>query len=822
MKTQYKYCLFLIILVLITTSLPAQINILSRIKKLPYHHYYQEIADCEVHHKEIKRKTQDHWIAFSDSEENITFSDPFGRKELSSLGFMDPLLVLKTRNGYCKVISYDPEVINSGGIGELIGKGGKGFRLKDRKKVQYHGWIKEERLLNSPRAMVCGYNLNPAKFHAGISHPKMVLNREAYIENDSFLLAQAPGFRKEIKHKAPLHDWVYIYKKIENPPQYLIGTVPEIDQDSIQGIFGWVSDSALLPLAQNSLLLPKTHSPNDSISPSLEEPGMDFPARWTNEKHAESGSDTSLMDLGELAFFKDENWFLPADLPIRSRLLNTEEEVRTFVPMELVDMRRSKTYNCVGQPLTFQEYEALQTQLKTINMLVVFEDGKEGKEVLRNMISSLQDLYQLTHKHSMNDISFNYAAVGYMGRWVSDTLNWTNSFSRWLDFIQRRAEDTSIEFLTYEHVMLRGLQEAARFLKDHEREHNIIIVIGSKINANTFPKLFDHVVPQLSEVAANLVFLQSNRGKAAAYSDMVLQAKRILNEVGKGAAEVRQEIIVDNTLVKYKNELSPIDRCGNGYLFDFPEQSMQKGGLFFPKANAMMCPDLLEWAIDTIFNQIKQDNETLLSGIAENFRMLGRLQQEVNPRLTKILDDQGVLGMPDSVANIYNDPFYVEVSAEVDHPSLDERRYDTGFLIHQREFDELIHQLRKVVIDPKINRNGDSEVDYKDRKRWSRELKRTYKEQNKFYQRRGRAKHITLAEVIFMKTGFPVNNAFFHDKTLRNVRKKNGVEQEELLPQIEYFYRDIFELEGYPSENPDAVIDRGSNQYFIIPAERLP
>jgi hypothetical protein len=813
MNVWRRYGVLMLLLLGWAGCLHAQISPLSRVRRLHSERLYSIDEEVNTRKRRSDKALNEYWVAFSDSDENLTYADPFGRKPRSRLGFLQPVFVLRVRNGYCKVIAYDPAVLaGERGEGRVFVVPKKKYRLADPKKAKYLGWVKETHLLHSPMAMVGQSDLQPLKYLATINHPKMVTQRGQFIELDSILMTHAPGFRKDVQSKAPLGDWMYVFKKLGKPAQYLVGTEPRLDPDSAHGSFGWVTDSMVLPLGQNMLLLPDAASAEGSAIDIAR-----FPVRGTNSQRLDVDQESDGIDLRMHPFQDQAAWMLPVRFPVNFRLDSVRKELRTFIPTELIDIQESRVYNCVGQPFSYQSYQNLQRQLKTVNLVVVFEDGKEGKEAMRNMITSFQDLSTQIQSNAMATFNFNYAAVGYMGRWVSDTLDWTRSFSKWVDFIQGRAKDESIDLETYEHVMLRGIQEAALLLKGKEREHNIVIVIGSKINAETFPKLFDHVVPMLASASANLLFLQSNLGKAQNYSDYVLQAKRMLEEVGRYTRRYRQQIIVDNQWVKLENELKMIDRCGNGYLYDFPEKSMQKGGLFFPNSNRALCPDLFEGIMDTLFQQIRLDNQLLLSGLRGRFALLSHLEQKVNPKLKATLEEQGIVGLPEQLMNTFDDKFFVEVIAEYDPRSNDFR---PGFLIREDAFMQLGQTLRQIVIDPKVNRNGDSEVDFTDRRRWYRQLRRSYRDRNRFFQYDGAMRRVSLAKLIFMETGFPVNNAYFQQLSLKSIKRK--AEQEELLPAIQLFYRDIFGMEAYPSEYPAAAMRRGGHLYFIFPLEYLP
>lgn len=809
----YHLTALMAILLLNGGQAEAQLNILSVVKRLPARHYYNVEGGQKSKGGVFQRRTNDPWVAFSDSDENIAFADPYGRKRKGRLQFMQALYVLRERNGYCKVMAYDPKVLAKRGlISNILSSGAGPRRVADLKKAVFLGWVKESQLLHSPHGQVDASNLQPLKYLAAISHPKMIVQREEYLDKDSVLLRHSPGFRKEVLGKIPLGEWVYVYKKLAKPAQHLIGTEPVLNPDSLVGTFGWVADSMILPSPQNMVLLPPLGQRKHG-----DEEKRHTPVYWLHDRLASMREDSLGIPMEEHPFQPGGSWMLPVRAVVDTQLDTARQVLRTYIPMELIDIKDSKVYNCLGQPFSYQEYQSLQRQLRTINLIVVFEDGKEGKEAIRNMITSFQELSEQTQSEDLADYTINYAAVGYMGRWPSDTLGWTTSFSQWLDFIQAKAEDQSVELEILEHVMLRGMQEAAGFLRGKEREHNLVVVIGSKINPETFPKLFDHVVPQLAAVSANLLFLQSNVGKAQNYSDFVMQAKRMLEEVGREERPFRQQIIVDNNLVTLRNELVEINRCGNGYLYDFPAKSMQKGGIFFPNANQGLCPDLLEWAIDTLLTQVRVDNDLLMRGMRSKFSILNHLEHRANPELKESLENQGILGLPDYLTNSYDDRIFVEVAVSHDPVGKD---FTSCFLVRKDAFAEFGEALRHIVIDPKVDRNGDSEIDFRDRRMWYRELRRSFRERKKYFNFRGSLNGTTLAKVIFMETGFPVNNEYFLQLPLGSIKRK--AEQEELLPAIQRFYRDIVAMESYPSEHPSAMMQAGSHQYFILPLKSLP
>ena len=144
------------------------------------------------------------------------------------------------------------------------------------------------------------------------------------------------------------------------------------------------------------------------------------------------------------------------------------------------------------------------------------------------------------------------------------------------------------------------------------------------------------MVPELGDVNASMLFIQPHKGKADAYSDMVLQSKQILERVSQRTASTRKDFIVDNSLLTFKHKYRQIEGCGNLFLYDIPKQSMQKGGIFFPDATSPLCTDVLRWSLDTIFHQVAYDAQRLLNDMENTVLNAGQFEQEINPLLQEI------------------------------------------------------------------------------------------------------------------------------------------------------------------------------------------
>ena len=388
--------------------------------------------------------------------------------------------------------------------------------------------------------------------------------------------------------------------------------------------------------------------------------------------------------------------------------------------------------------------------------------------------------------------------------------------------MQRCAEDTLEDIVNPDNAMIRGMYEAGRYLEAHQNEHNIVVVLGSMIKADAFPLMLPNVIDSLSKVSASLVFIQSETGPAKYYSDFLLQAKHIIKKVGEGASENRKTFIVDNDMIKASNELKPFLGLGEGSMYDFPQNSMYKGGIFFPRHKEFIMPTLMEAIIDTLLDQIVIDNQHILNDLSEKLSISQSLYFFPNPLVDSILNDQGFEELPDSIFSPFIDKFHVEVRERFQIIEGGSNEYEPAFLLDPIEFKILINNLKRCVINPRFDAQGESQVSMNDRKYWSRESIYNFKELKKYFQYKEKINKVTLAQLIFMNTGIPVNNEFFRNLTLRNIKRRDRVKKEDLVPQIEYFHRDVFEMESYPSTHPESVVHRGNNVYYVIPASILP
>jgi hypothetical protein len=79
-------------------------------------------------------KTSLPWIVFSDRDENYTYTSPGGTLVMKKLKFMDPFYVSEERNGYIKLIKYQPGMV-------------QGRKLTNKKSSQSYGWISKSKVL---------------------------------------------------------------------------------------------------------------------------------------------------------------------------------------------------------------------------------------------------------------------------------------------------------------------------------------------------------------------------------------------------------------------------------------------------------------------------------------------------------------------------------------------------------------------------------------------------------------------------------------------------------------------------------------------------
>src|SRR5687768_17258911 len=120
------------------------------------------------------------WIVFSDREANYTTTTPGGSLVFKKLGFMQPFFVSDEKEGYLRLVKYDPSVL-------------KGTKLKDKRKAVSFGWIPRHKVLMWQKALTDERTGFPIKAVTIISGGDPIARPKFYFAHDSVTSVLSPS-----------------------------------------------------------------------------------------------------------------------------------------------------------------------------------------------------------------------------------------------------------------------------------------------------------------------------------------------------------------------------------------------------------------------------------------------------------------------------------------------------------------------------------------------------------------------------------------------------------------------------------------------------
>ena len=232
MKNKFPLAAYYIGLSVLLTS--CQVKLPS--KKTPEPQQYGQIDNASVINGFPKKSAP--WIVISDRSRNTAYLDKNDEKSYKEVKFLEPLMVLKHRDGMVKVAEYIPDAL---------------MKKVSSKSIKTYGWISESDLLlwsNSLKSEKTGY---PVRVAVVPNNPDVIKSAERYYKNDSIMVFNSPSLIEAADVKIPNGQMVYVYKQAENNKRFLVGKKPRIDMDSIStGLYGWVSSNVISAWGERS------------------------------------------------------------------------------------------------------------------------------------------------------------------------------------------------------------------------------------------------------------------------------------------------------------------------------------------------------------------------------------------------------------------------------------------------------------------------------------------------------------------------------------------------------------------------------------------
>lgn len=630
-------------------------------KKTPDPGYYGMIDNFSVVNGYPKQSAP--WIAISDRSRNTAYLDNNDEKSYKEVKFLEPLMVLKHRDGKVKVAEYIPDAL---------------MKKVSSKAVKSYGWIPESDLLlwnSSLKSEKTGF---PVRVAVVPNATDVIKSAETYYKNDSIKVFNSPSLIEEAKVKIPNGQMVYVYKLAENNKRFLVGKKPTIDMDSIdKGLYGWVSSNVISSWGERTAVKMKNPTQIKETTLGIHEgsPGSDNEEKRT----AIYLTDVDLRSPLENIF--------PVKLPQNDDI---KPDTKTKYFTNILDYSNNYVFNVAGDKIYFDRYKEIVERNKRINIVFVLDVSASNMPNVPIVKSLLQD-FQLKFEKPEYYTGVKYGAVLYKNNPCGENIApsmMSADYSKITTFIDTKVNEMNCQSTGSNQPLSEGLIAAGNLLSNVPDETNIIITVGTTASRTGNLSL---VLNALSQAEAKLIMYQTSARSSDTYNDFVLMSESIVTNTAKNVAELKKQKIIEQKDVLNKNNFNLVEGDEGYFSLDFPKQSMIPGYVIFPKKGDITVPGFLKKSVDSLISQVTADNITIDQSLNERFHSsVGAGKTQVDFKYSYLypgLTNPVSAGIAAQLIN-YGNPFlvngYIPKELKDYEPGLEK-----GILISETEYDNL-------------------------------------------------------------------------------------------------------------------------------------
>lgn len=630
-------------------------------KRTPEPSQYGQIDNATVINGFPKKAVP--WIAISDRSRNTAYLDKNDEKSYKEVKFLEPLMVLKHRDGMVKVAEYIPDAL---------------MKKVSSKQVKTYGWIPESDLLlwsSSLKSEKTGF---PVKVAVVPNNSEVIKNSERYYKNDSIMVFSSPSLIEQANVKIPNGQMVYVYKQAENNKRFLVGKKPSIDIDSIgKSLYGWVSSNVISSWGERSAVKMKNTT-------GITETTLGIHEGSPGGNDSENRVAVLLTDVNKRTPL--ENIF-PVTLPLNEP---PAPDSKTKYFTNILDYSKNYVFNVLGEPIYFDRYREITEKNKKINIVFTLDISAPNAPYAPIVKSLLQDLQLRFEKPSyFNQV--RYGVVLYKNNSCGDNVAVSplnTDYSKITTFIDQKSNEMNCISNSGYQPVNEGLMAAGDLLSNFPDETNIVVTVGT--SAAQSGNMYG-VINSLTQAQARLIMFQTSARSSDTYNDFVLMSENVVTNTAKNIAELKKQKIINQNDVLTKNNFNLVEGDEGFFSLDYPKQSMAQGFVIFPKKGDIATPGYLKKSVDSLIAQVTLDNTTLDKSLNDYFHSsVGAGRTDVDLKYKYLypgLTNPVPAGIAAQLIN-YGNPFlvkgYIPKELKDFKPGLEK-----GILISEAEYDNL-------------------------------------------------------------------------------------------------------------------------------------
>ncbi|MBB6369073.1 type VI secretion system protein TssR [Chryseobacterium shigense] len=630
-------------------------------KRTPEPSQYGQVDNSPVVNGYPKKSVP--WIVISDRSRNTAYLDKSDEKSYKEVKFLEPLMVLKHRDGMVKVAEYVPDAL---------------MKKVSSKSIKTYGWIPESDLLlwnNSLKSEKTGF---PVRVAVVPNHSEVIRSAERYYKNDSIMVFNSPSLIEAANVKIPNGQMVYVYKQAENNKRFLVGKKPSIDIDSIStNLYGWVNANVISAWGERSAVKLKNET-------KVTETTLGVHEGYPGASDSESRTAILLTDTNKRTPLEN---IYPVSLALNEA---PAPDSKTKYFTNILDYSKNYVFNVLGEEIYFDRYREITERDKNINIVFALDVSAPNAPYAPIVKSLLQDL-QLRFEKPSYFSGVKYGVVLYKNNPCGENVivsNLSTDYSKITRFIDEKTNEMNCASNSGYQPVGEALSAAGNLLSNVPDETNVVVTVGTSANQNG--NMYS-VISSLTQAQARLIMFQTSARSSDTYNDFVLMAENVVTNTAKNIAELKKQKIINQSDVLTKNNFNLIEGDAGFFSLDYPKQSMSQGFVIFPKKGDVATPGYLKKSVDSLIAQVTLDNETVDKSLNEYFHSsVGAGRTDVDLKYKYLfpgLTNPVSAGIAAQLIN-YGNPFLVKGYIPKDLKDF-KPGIEKGILISETEYDNL-------------------------------------------------------------------------------------------------------------------------------------
>lgn len=674
------------------------------------------------------------WIVFSDRDENYTYTAPGGTLVMKKIKFMEPFYVSESKNGYLKLIKYQPGLV-------------QGRKLVDKKSAQSYGWINREKVLEWQSAFVSPQTGYPVKNIAIIAEKAPLTMPQVYYDKtDSVYIYNSPELEHK-KTKIALHNIVYVFKKSADGRTVLVGSEGQLIADSAaRSVYGWMPADAVHSWGDRLYIgsvKKDSYEADDSV------------AETVNKSLHLTGNGKG--NPGGFYFdpLIDRDQPLLRSIPVLSSsgADYNSGTLQLGIAADVYDKSNNSVINIKGGHLGFKDYLAIRKDIHKINVIYVVDGGSSMRNYFAGITSSIQSFEKVFNSYTTNNI-IKYGAVVYRSSTDCTTGGiekepFSGDYRNLVRFLDKQAAVTSAcSVAAHDQPVFEGIESALKMFTNHN-ETNLIILIGNTGNTDGVEPSLTALTNDIAAANARLLAIQVYSDYNSIYNDFVIQARKLVSQSAVLLADKKKQHMVVGEGLTNAQQFNTTTSDSVSFYLDYPKKSLIQGAVIFPPKGVVKSNRAMEISIDRLMSETRYDIKTQIGTLDSAFRLTGREHRYVTPIVlaqlkAPVADDLGN-DMPHNAFKYY-------LTAEAPATLVNEHHDQLQYLIilNESEYKQL-SDLLSMMIGENLQRDASN---------FRRKLFKNYlvivKKRLQLKLSRGTIKDLTLAQYMQRVTGLPL------------------------------------------------------------------